>query len=310
MSDIFFQSDDKSFTLYHGDCLDVLPRLERTFGGAYADLVFADPPYLLSNDGITCQSGKMVSVNKGKWDKSIGAVEDHINVKHWLDAARHAMKPDATIWVTGTMHIIYSIGFAMQELGFKLLNDIVWVKPAPPPNLACRTFTHSTEIVLWAARNSGSIKGEKKSRYVFNYADMKLQNGGKQMKSVWEQFASDFDVTNLSRSDKKKLKEEIIEEHLLATMEKKWIMGTPRTEEKKFGKHPTQKPLALLKRIIEASSNPGQTVIDPFNGTGATGIMASMLGRNYIGIDASEEYLEITKKRYFDLTKEHSLLRV
>ncbi|MDK9698747.1 MAG: site-specific DNA-methyltransferase [bacterium] len=339
MSEIYFQSDDKSFTLYHGDCLDVLPRLVTTFGDAYADLVFADPPYYLSNDGITCQSGKMVSVNKGGWDKSNGPTEDHAMVKNWLKAARDAMKPDATIWITGTMHIIYNIGFALQELHFKLLNDIVWVKPAPPPNLACRTFTHTTEIVLWAARNDGLVKGEKKSKYVFNYPEMKRQNGGKQMRSFWGQPPSDEELLWLPPSERvgvefNSTREDGTSANVFAssppmhradlksaptqpddsrkrpsdrnvqrteeTTPNIFEIGAPRSDEKKFGKHPTQKPMALLRRIIEAGSNPGQMVVDPFNGTGATGIMAAMLGRKYIGVESNEEYLEITRKRYLE----------
>lgn len=331
MSDLFYQSDDKSFTLYDGDCLDVLPRLKSTLGGAYADLVFADPPYYLSNGGITCQSGRMVSVNKGKWDKSNGAVEDHLLVKRWLEAVRDVMKNDATVWITGTQHIIYSIGFGLQELHFKLLNDIIWVKPAPPPNLACRTFTHCTEIVLWAARNDGLVKGEKKSRYKFNYKIMKELNGGKQMKSYWGQPPRDSELTWLPASElalAHRIEREEVEriehayqqyvQNAMAKKTKKKTAGSldvehyppnvfdegaPRSDEKKFGKHPTQKPLALLRRIIEASSDEGDVVVDPFNGTGATGIMSALLKRRYIGIDSDKSYLEITKNRYLELKK-------
>ena len=142
------------------------------------DMIFADPPYFLSNGGITCQNGKMVRVDKGKWDKSGGPEINHQFNREWLQRCQKLLNPNGTIWVSGTMHIIYSIGFAMQQLGFKLLNDIAWEKPNPPPNLACRYFTHSTETILWAAKSA-------KSKHVFNYDHMKSENGGKQMKSVW-----------------------------------------------------------------------------------------------------------------------------
>jgi site-specific DNA-methyltransferase (adenine-specific) len=131
---VYFQDCALGVILIRGDCLDVLSRAP----GECVDMVFADPPYFLSNDGITCRAGRMVSVNKGAWDVSRGAVEDHVFVKEWLSACRRVLKPDGTLWVSGTLHVIYSVGFAMQELGYKILNDVVWEKPNPPPNLACR----------------------------------------------------------------------------------------------------------------------------------------------------------------------------
>ena len=209
--------------------LDILPRLQKTFGGAFADLVFADPPYKLSDGGITCQSGRMVSVNKGSWDKPLGAAEDHAMVKRWLEAARGAMKTDATIWITGTMHIIYSIGFALQELHFRVLNDIVWVKPAPPPNLGCRNFTHTTEIVLWASRNDGSVKGERKSKHVFNYEAMKRQNFGRQMRSFWGEPPADEELLGLPHSEREKMKRGTDADEK-ATAKKKIQIGLKRSK--------------------------------------------------------------------------------
>ncbi len=245
---LYTQCDGVS--LYLGDCLELLPQIEpETF-----DMVFADPPYLLSNDGITCHAGQMVSVNKGEWDRSRGVEQDHEFVLEWLAACRRVMKPDATIWVSGTQHIIYSVGFAMQKLGFKILNDIVWYKVNPPPNLSCRYFTHSTEIVLWAARDADST-------HQFNYEEMKaLDNApfdaaGKQMKSIW-------------------------------------AIMPPRREEKEFGKHPTQKPLRLLNRIIRASTVPGDLILDPFVGSGTTALSALLNGRRCVGIDSCEDYLQ------------------
>jgi len=170
------------------------------------------------------------------------------------------MHPDGTIWVSGTAHVIYSVGFAMQQLGMKSLNTITWEKPNPPPNLSCRYFTHATETILWAAR-------DKSSKHIFNYADMKRENQGKQMKSVWR-------------------------------------MSAPGKSEKAHGKHPTQKPLALLDRILRASANPGDLVVDPFNGSGTTGLAAMNLGMRYIGVDREDEYLALSQSRMMDVSPE------
>ncbi len=239
----------EDYALIHGNCLTVLPE----FPAGYFDMIFADPPYFLSNNGITCHAGQMVSVNKGKWDASMGVEADHEFVLQWLEACRRVLKDDGTIWVSGTSHIIYSVGYAMQQIGYKILNDIVWVKPNPPPNLSCRYFTHATEIVLWAAKS-------KKSRHTFNYEAMKREARGRQMTSVWEIYP-------------------------------------PSKEEKAFGKHPTQKPLALLRRIIRASTNPGERVLDPFVGSGTTVIAALELGRQAVGIELEAAYLDLAAKR-------------
>ncbi len=164
--------------LYRRDCLELMDSIIEKYPNGCFDMIFADPPYFLSNGGITCQAGQMVKVDKGAWDKSKGAENNHAFNLEWLSRCQKVLKPHGTIWVSGTMHAIYSVGFAMQQLGFKMLNDIIWEKPNPPPNLACRYFTHSTETVLWAAKNS-------KSRHAFNYDLMKSDNGGKQMKYVW-----------------------------------------------------------------------------------------------------------------------------
>ncbi|HUS45987.1 MAG TPA: DNA methyltransferase [Phycisphaerae bacterium] len=255
----YFQSPDGRFRLYQADCLDLMPRMpEESF-----DLIFADPPYFLSNDGITCHAGKMVSVNKGKWDKSRGPEANHEFNLAWLAACRRLLKPKATIWVSGTSHIIHSIGYAMQCLGFKILNDVTWEKTNPPPNLSCRYFTHATETVLWAAR-------DKKSKHTFNYALMKRLNRGKQMKSVWH-------------------------------------IGAPRKEEKVFGKHPTQKPLALLERIVLASTEENALVLDPFSGSATTGIAAYRLKRRFVGIETDEAFNEIAVKRFNKLAQQSTL---
>ena len=222
LPDPVFHDPKHHIKIFQGDCLDILAAIPESC----IDLIFADPPYFLSNNGITCHAGRMVSVNKGKWDVSRGADANHEFNRAWLAACQRILKPNGTIWVSGTSHVIHSVGFAMQQLGFKLLNDISWVKPNPPPNLSCRYFTHATETIIWATK-------DKKSRHTFNYKLMKETNRGKQMKSVWE-------------------------------------IKPPETWEKKFGKHPTQKPVALLERILLASTNEGDLVLDPFSGSGTT----------------------------------------
>ena len=252
---IYYDNPEQSVKLLKGDCIEILNQARENS----VDMIFADPPYFLSNGGITCHAGKMVSVNKGKWDKSRGVEENHKFTLEWLKACQRVLKPNGTIWVSGTTHIIYSVGFAMQELGYKVLNDIIWYKRNAPPNLSCRYFTHSTEIVLWAAKN-------QKSKHCFNYPLMKKMNQGKQMRNVWE-------------------------------------ISAPSAEEKKFGKHPTQKPVELLSRIILASTKENDLVLDPFCGSSATGVAAALLNRKYVGIDLEEEYLQLSKKRLEETIK-------
>jgi site-specific DNA-methyltransferase (adenine-specific) len=252
--------------LIQGDSLEVLARLPE----ASVDLIFADPPYLLSNGGTTCSSGRRVSVDKGSWDASGGVAADHEWNRLWLEACRRALKPSGTIWVSGTQHVIFSIGFAMQQLGFHLLNTITWFKPNASPNLACRFFTHSTEIVLWAAPAR-----MKPLPHTFHYREMKAENGGKQMRDLWE----------LPERDG----EQVI-----------WSLPTPKKSEKKLGRHPTQKPRSLLERIVRAGSSPGELVLDPFNGSGTTGVAALQLGRRYVGIDLDARYLDLTQRRILD----------
>ncbi|MDP2917748.1 MAG: DNA methyltransferase, partial [Dehalococcoidia bacterium] len=258
----YYENKEHFIKLFHGDCLEVLPKLPPES----VDMIFADPPYFLSNGGITCHAGKMVSVNKGDWDKSKGVEANHEFAMEWLSACRCVLKEDGTIWVSGTMHNIFSVGFALQKLGYRLLNDICWFKPNAAPNLSCRYFTHSHETVIWAAKS-------EKTRHKFNYGLMKQISGGKQMRSLW---------TGLEAS---------------AEPQDIWSVSTPPNQEKKNGKHPTQKPLKLLERILLASSYQGDIVLDPFNGSGSTGVAAVKLGRKYIGIEQCKEYLDLTIKR-------------
>ena len=244
-----FHDPKHHIKIYQGDCLAILAAIPADC----VDLIFADPPYFLSNDGITCHAGRMVSVNKGKWDKSQGVNLDHEFNRTWLAACQRVLKPNGSIWVSGTSHVIHSVGFAMQQLGFKLLNDISWVKPNPPPNLSCRYFTHATETLIWAAKN-------KKSKHTFNYKLMREIAGRKQMKSVWQ-------------------------------------IAAPDRAEKRFGKHPTQKPVALLERIIQAASNHGDLVLDPFMGGGTSAIAALRIGRASWGIEFDADFAWLGVRR-------------
>lgn len=248
----WWRSPDGRIRLIHGDSLEVLAALpERS-----VDVIFADPPYFLSNGGTTCQAGKRVSVDKGGWDRSRGAEDNHEFNRSWLAACQRVLTDDGTIWVSGTAHVIFSVGYAMQQLGFKLLNDVIWEKPNPPPNLSCRYFTHSTELILWAARG-------RKSKHWFDYSAMKQQNGGKQMKNVWR-------------------------------------FTAPTKSEKQHGRHPTQKPLGLLDQLLRASCRPDGQALDPFNGSGTTGVAAAKLGLRYTGIELDPEYLALSKRRLLE----------
>ena len=241
----YFKSKDKDFYLLNGDTTQILPEFEFKF-----DMIFADPPYFLSNDGFSVQSGKQVSVNKGLWDKSKGFAEDNEFNKQWLSLCRDKLSDNGTIWVSGTFHNIFSVAQAMTELGYKILNCITWQKTNPPPNLSCRYFTHSTEFILWARKSA-------KSKHYFDYEMMKKINGGTQMRDVWA-------LPAIS----------------------KW--------EKTFGKHPTQKPLGLLARIILASTKEDAWILDPFTGSSTTGIAANLLGRRFLGIEKEKKFLDLS----------------
>jgi len=174
-----FQDSEKHIRIYQRDTFDVLKMLLCKKENGVFDMIFVDPPYFLSNGGITCQNGRMACVDKGKWDRSRGVMENHKFHTEWLSLCQKLLKPNGTLWVTGTSHVIFSVGFAIQELGYKILNNISWEKPNPPPNLSCRYFTHSTETIIWAAKN-------EQSKHFFDYAQMKQMAGGKQMKTVWK----------------------------------------------------------------------------------------------------------------------------
>ena len=249
-SDFYNVYQDESSMLLWGDCFRILPLIKPLS----IDMIFADPPYFLSNGGITCSGGRVVSVDKGDWDKISGFEEKHDFNRRWIKLCRRILKPNGTIWISGTYHNIYSVGVALEQEHFKIINNITWQKTNPPPNMACRCFTHSTETILWAR------KDEPGARHFFNYELMKQQNYGKQMRDVWSGAL------------------------------------TPQYE-KSEGKHPTQKPLYLLQRIIEASTSQGQLILDPFCGSSTTGVAAKRLGRRYIGIDFVEDYVNLSIRR-------------
>lgn len=244
----FYSTKGKDFALYLGDCREVVHKLDGEF-----DMVFADPPYFLSNGGISIQAGKVVCVNKGKWDASKGYEKDLEFNREWLKVCRDKLKDDGTIWVCGTFHNIFSVANALTELGYRILNAITWQKTNPPPNLSCRFFTHSTEILVWARKS-------KKVPHYYNYDLMRKLVGDRQMTDVWRMSA-------ISR----------------------W--------EKTCGKHPTQKPLALVVRAILASTKGKARILDPFTGSSTTGIASNLLGRTFVGIDSEVSYLEMSKAR-------------
>lgn len=248
----YFKSDDNNFCLLHEDALDVLPRFDFKF-----DMIFADPPYFLSNDGISVQAGKIVSVNKGEWDKSKGYAKDNEFNYHWLKAVRDKLKENGTIWISGTLHNTFSIAQMLTELGYKILNVVTWVKTNPPPNISCRYFTFSAEIIIWARKS-------KNVPHIFNYELMKKINGGTQMRDVWE-------IPAIA----------------------KW--------EKSCGKHPTQKPLRLITRIIQSCTNERAWILDPFTGSSTTGIAANLLNRRFLGIDKEQTFLDISKARKHEI---------
>lgn len=251
-----FYEDNKTI-LYKGNCLRVLKKLPEKS----VDMIFADPPYFLSNNGVSCKSGKQVSVNKAKWDTGKNFNQVYLFNKHWIKECKRVLKDTGTIWVTGTFHNIYSVGFALQQQNFRILNNITWQKTNPPPNLGCRCFTNSTETILWAKKDL------KKAKHYFDYPLMKQFNGGKQMKDVW-------------------------------------TGSTTKKSEKSFGPHPTQKPLYILERIILASTDKGDVVLDCFLGSGTTGVVSRKLERSFIGIDKEEQYLALALRRILNEEKE------
>lgn len=244
----YYKSANHDFNLLHGDTFELLPQFNFKF-----DMIFADPPYFLSNGGISIQSGKVVCVDKGEWDKGMATNEINEFNMNWISLCREKLKDNGTIWISGTYHNIFSVANALSSLGFKILNVITWAKTNPPPNISCRYFTYSTEFIIWARKS-------EKVAHFYNYELMKLINGDKQMRDVWN-------------------------------------LPAIAPWEKKCGKHPTQKPLCVLSRIIMASTKKGAWILDPFAGSSTTGIAANLLERRFLGIEQEEKFVAISKAR-------------
>lgn len=244
----YYTSPSKDFLLANGDSFKLLKEFDFKF-----DMIFADPPYFLSNGGISLQSGKIVSVDKGEWDKGMSQDEVMAFNMEWLRLCRDKLKDNGSIWISGTYHNIFSVANSLTVLGYKILNVVTWEKTNPPVNISCRYFKYSTEFIIWARKM-------KKVPHKFNYELMKELNGGKQMTDVWRMPAIG-----------------------------RW--------EKTCGKHPTQKPLRLLVRIILATTSQGDWILDPFSGSSTTGIAANLCGRRFAGIEQEEAYCRLSKAR-------------
>ena len=249
---MYYQSTDKNFSLYKGDSLQILSQISNQF-----DMIFADPPYFLSNGGKKIQGRRMVSVNKGEWDKKKSSDDiDKFN-QEWINQCKPLLKDNGTIWVCGTYHNIFSVEKCLRNAGFRIINIITWQKSDPTPTWGNLHFNFSSEYIIWA-------KKTPMANHYFNYELMKQLNGGKLMPDVWR-------------------------------------LPTVGLWEKTCGKHPTQKPLRLLYRIILASTKVGDIILDPFAGSSTTGIAANLLGRKFIGIEQDEDFLLLGKKRKMDI---------
>ncbi|MDO5579869.1 MAG: site-specific DNA-methyltransferase [Planctomycetia bacterium] len=236
--------------LYCADALRFMDALIAQYPNGIFDMIFADPPYYVSGGGSIGGAGKKNIVR----DRFNELEKNHRFNLNWLERCQKLLRPNGSIWVSGTYHAVYSAGFAMQQLGMRILNNITWEKSNPPPNLSCRCFTHSTETLIWAAR-------DQHSKYRFNDQEMRKDCGGKQMKSVW-------------------------------------LFTAASKQEKVCGKHPTQKPLALLERVIESCTLPGELIFDPFAGSCTTGVAALLRNRCFIGCELDEKYVRLSQCRF------------
>lgn len=240
--------NDNGFLLYHGDTVEILESLNRK-----VDMIFADPPYFLSKGFTMRAKGRVKCFDKGIWDKARPLEEINQFNMSWLSKCRNILKDNGTIWVSGTYHNISSVSNCLMELGYKILNIIVWNKPDAPLTLSDSHFNFSAEYIIWARKY-------KDKRHFYNIELMKYINGGKRMSDVWN-------------------------------------LPTTGLWEKTCGKHPTQKPLRLMYRIIMSSTQSGETILDPFAGSCTTGIAANLLGRTFIGIDQDARFLDLGIKR-------------
>ncbi|MGN7438516.1 MAG: site-specific DNA-methyltransferase [Alcanivorax sp.] len=242
-----------------GNCIDEMNKIEKES----VDCIFADPPYNLQLGGdLHRPNNSKVDAVDNDWDQFDSLKAYDAFTKEWLASARETLTPDGSIWVIGSYHNIFRLGYILQDLGYWILNDIVWRKSNPMPNFRGRRFTNAHETMIWAAKS-------EKSKYYFNYDAMKSLNEDLQMRSDW---------------------------YLpLCT-------GSERLKDDEGKKaHPTQKPEALLHRVLMSSTRKGDTVLDPFFGTGTTGAVAKKLGRSFIGIEQDETYASFAKKRIADV---------
>ncbi len=243
-------------SIIQGDCIAAMEKLPENS----VDAIFADPPYNLQLEGnLHRPDHSKVDAVDNDWDKFSDFAAYDAFTRAWLLAARRVLKPNGTIWVIGSYHNIFRVGTILQDLGYWMLNDIIWRKSNPMPNFRGRRFTNAHETMIWASRDQHAKK------YTFNYDAMKMANDEIQMRSDWI-----FPICNggerLKKEDGKKV-------------------------------HPTQKPEALLHRVIMSSTKPGDIILDPFFGTGTTGAVAKRLGRNFVGIERQNDYIEAATKR-------------
>lgn len=257
---IQFKHKDTETQLHNGDCVDIM-REEIEDGSV--DVIFADPPYFLSDgSNRTVLGGKIVKLDKGEWDRDKGHKENYAFHERWIEECHRVLKDTGTIWVAGTYHSIFYCGTVLKSFGFHIINDVIWFKPNASPNMTCTRITASHETLIWA-------KKDKDKKHYFGYKELKngvykddfIKKKGKQMRSVW-------------------------------------VMNSVAQREKVFGGHPTQKPLALLSRVLTASAQEGDTILDPFCGSGTTGVIAQQKkAKRFIGIDLDIEYLKTTERR-------------
>lgn len=245
-------NDNDNFMLYEGECNSVMDSLTEQ-----VDMIFADPPYFLSNQKKTTAFGKQKIRDKGEWDRVLPWKEINAFNKTWLTRCRNLLKENGTIWVCGTYHNIYSVEQCLIESGFKILNIVVWQKLDPPPTPYGGRLNFSAEYIVWARKNDNVT-------HCFNYDLLKQLNGGVEMPDVWK-------------------------------------FARPGFWERSCGKHPTQKPLRLLYRIIQTCTKEGFTILDPFAGSCTTGIAANLMGRRFIGIDMNKDYLDYGIRRKIEI---------
>ena len=276
MSNIYYEKEN--FKLYNWDIFEVL----KNFKENSVDMIFADPPYFLSSWSFSCQNWKMVSVKKWNWDLCNWIQQNFDFHLKWIKECKRILKENGTIWISWTYHSIYQCWYALQLQEYHILNDIAWLKPNASPNLSCRFFTASHETLIWARKN-------KKSKHTFNYKTM----------VDWE---NNYKKEIKCEKCWNKERIEILHEKW-KQMRSVWAINTPWKIEKKFWKHPTQKSIELLKRIVLASTNKWDLILDPFAWSSTTWIASILFWRKFIWIDKEKDFLDLSIKRFEELDK-------